>query len=128
MSDIKESDFYKKIMEDHQAATLQATIDYEQQRKIDGIEYAIDVIDQAQLVLNDIGLQCIPDELNQNWINARRVLSDLQERLSEYSSAIVSTTWILYAINTAMSAVENIADNDDYVKLTPKTRFILTSL
>jgi len=92
MSDIKESDFYKKIMEDHQAATLQATIDYEQQRKIDGIEYAIDVIDQAQLVLNDIGPQCIPDELNQNWINARRVLSDLQERLSEYSSAIVSTT------------------------------------
>jgi len=91
MKDIKESDFYKKMIQEHQAATLQATVDYEQQRKIDGIDYAIDVIDQAQLVLNDIGPQCIPDELTQNWINARRVLSDLQERLAEYSATIAST-------------------------------------
>lgn len=83
MKDISDTEYQVRIKQANE---------YDRQLKIDGIEYAIDVIDQAQLVLNDIGLQCIPDELNQNWINARRVLSDLQERLSEYSSAIVSTT------------------------------------
>ena len=75
---------YKKMIEEHEQGNKDYMINHADEIRAFGLNFALQVTDEASLIFDDIGHSCIPTELRTDFLNTGRVLRTFRTKLIKF--------------------------------------------
>jgi len=75
---------YKKMISEHEQGNKDHMTDYAGKIRADGLNFALQVTDESSLIFDEIGHNCIPQELRCDFLATGRALRNFRTKLIKF--------------------------------------------